>query len=462
MIFKKHNLLSKKDKRKFCFIFSLATFFIFLFLYRVHNSWSFNPYWGYDGGEHIAYLFSLIKNNKIPSILENTVAWHEPLYYFILWPIGKLLYWLSSGSEIFILKSFGVLQAFLSISVSFLIYRIMRLINSSAPQALFLTILISFLPAMNQASTFLTNELLNYFFIFLIIYYFLKYFIYKIPKKRNYIILGLISGLALLTKITALIAIFSILIVLTVQFLKKKKLNFTGIFFFILIIFAINTPWFIYKNNYISQGIGINNTDYLKPQALVLDKRIYFFGKFDTDVFKFPYWYSGGNGFWSMLMADSFYDYYGTIENQDYINYLKDNSPEDLTRITHLPSYVSKDHYLLAKYQVYAAGILSFFLIIGLSGLIIKSLKTKKEEYILYSTLSMGFLAAILYFAYRYPYYDHGIVKSIFIFPLYIFPLWYFFEIIKNKKYLNILIYSFSILYIISIIRYYYIVSFNY
>ena len=83
----------------------IIIFFLLLLFYRIYNSWHFNPYWGYDGGEHINYLFSLIKYNLIPSIDVNTIAWHEPLYYFIFWPVGKIIYLLFNGNELIILKN---------------------------------------------------------------------------------------------------------------------------------------------------------------------------------------------------------------------------------------------------------------------------------------------------------------------------------------------------------------------
>lgn len=434
---------------------------ILLTFYRIYNNWHFNPYWGYDGGEHIDYLFSLIKNNQIPSILENTVAWHEPLYYLLLWPLGKILY-LIFNSELVLLKFFGVIQALLSVLNTYLIYKILKLITKSKSLIIILTTFLSFLPAFNQASTFLTNEILNYFFILLIIFYFLNNFIINKPNKYNYILLGLICGLSLLTKITALIIILSILIYFLLQLAKNKKINFKYLFVFLVLIIIINIPWFIYKNKHISPGFTINNQHFLEEKAIKLDERINFFLKFDFDIFIFPYWYSGGTAFWSMLYADSFYDYYGSIENKDYINYLLKNDPDKLVRTTHAPSYVTKKSKNLANLIIYLSPLLAIIIILGLGFLIFSFLKTKRNDYFFYSTISLGFLAALLFFAYRYPYYDYGIVKSIFIFPFYIFPVWGFFEMIKNKTTICKIFKVIIILYIIISIRYYFIVNFGY
>ena len=437
-------------------------FFFLLALYRIYNCWHFNPYWGYDGGEHIGYLFSLIKNNQIPSILENTVAWHEPLYYLLLWPFGKIIYFISHGSELAVLKSFGFMQAVLSVSVSYLIYRIFKLITSSNSLVFFLTVLITFLPPLNQASTFLTNELLNYFFIFLIIFYFLENFILKIPKKNNYIFLAIFCGAALLTKITAVVVVLSIIIIFIFRFFKTKNIEWKNIFIFFVIIILINTPWLIYKNKFIVSGVSINNTSFLEPRPLALDDRINFFLKIDKDILIFPYWYSGGTSFWSMFFADSFYDYYGSIENRDYVNYLIENNPDKLVRTTHAPSYVTSEHKNLADILVYFGMIMTLITLVGFGFLLFSLVKKKRDDYLFYSLITFGFLSAIIFSAYRYPYYDHGIVKSIFVFPFYIFPIWGFFEMIKKNKYITIFFKTVLCFYILILLKYYLIFNFGY
>lgn len=446
------------------FTASLWAFFIGIAVFRLWNSWHFNPYWGYDGGEHINYLFSLIHHGQIPSINENTIAWHEPLYYFLLWPIGKAVYILSDGSDLAVLKSFGVVQALLSVAVSVVLYAMLRRISSSQWTALLVTALVSLLPPFNQASTFLTNELLNYFFIFLLIHYFITHFLRAHPQRRHYAWLGLIAGVALITKITALIAVMAMGGICIVRALRGQPVDGVGILIGIVVIAAINAPWLLYKRSVVIDSFSINNTDFLQPQPLTLDDRVTFFLRFDADIFTFPYWYSGGRAFWSMLMADSFYDYYGSVENKNLITQLaRDPSSDALVRTTHTPTFVTKHHYAIARFQSYAAVVLSAFLMVGLGGLVYRAVgRGMSEEYLFYSIFSLGFLAALMYFAYRYPYYDHGIVKSIFILPFYVFPLWYFFEWIRRYRFIAAGAITFVFVYLGSILYYYWVTPFGY
>jgi hypothetical protein len=266
----------------------------------------------------------------------------------------------------------------------------------------------------------------------------------------------------MLVKITAVIVIIAILIVLVARYLRARDIKLKYLFFFIILIIIINIPWVVYKNKFIISGFSINNNNLLSAKPLVLDDRLNFFLKFDADIFEFPYWYSGGRGFWSMFFADSFYDYYGTIENKDYVNYFIEHDSKQLVRTTHLPSYVTIEHRRMATIMVYLGVVMSLFVISGIFVLLINLLREKSFNYLFYSLIVFGFLTALLYSSYRYPYYDHGIVKSIFIFPFYLFPIWSFFELAKRKKFLSIPVFIISMAYIIFLVRYYLITNFGY
>ena len=204
---------------------------------------------------------------------------------------------------------------------------------------------------MIQASVFTTNELLNYFFHFLLLFIFLKYFYQNTPQTKHFILLGIISGLALLTKITAIILIvliFSYVLIRLPRTQPCNKVVVRGIsaialssrpkqsgaegskakvghsksiiFAFLLscfLAFLIILPWQIYRHNHVLSDFSINNYQYLQKLPLKLDNRINFYTNIDFNIFKFPYWYSGATSFTSMLYADTFYDYYGVMQNQD-------------------------------------------------------------------------------------------------------------------------------------------------
>lgn len=456
--FLKFNKLTATDK---IYYSTSASFFIFLVIFRLHNAWSFNPYWGYDGGDHLNYIFSLAQNNKLSGPETNTLAWHEPLYYFLMAGAVKLVSWLLI--KINIIKFLSLLQAVLSLATSWLIFKLVKRLTNQRAVILLAIVLINLLPSFNQASTFVTNELLNYFFIFLSLYYFLTVVQRKEIGYKQYLILGLILSLGLLTKVTAIIIAFFILIYFFIEALKGRdqKIGY-GLLLILLLLIIINSPWQIYKINHLG-GMAINNTQMLTPQPLKFDSRLKFFYQLDPEIFIFPYWYAGGRSFSEMVYADIFYDYYGTIENKEFLKYLLANNPGQLVKTTLNNTYVWQFHRDITAYLVWLGLPLLLILIYGWGGSLAGFIRNKKTIDLFYFLVPGGFLAGLVYFSYRYPYYDSGIVKAIFIFPALALPLIIgldnLFKISKKTVYI---LAPLVLIYCLLTVGIYWVVKFNY
>jgi len=324
-------------------------------------------------------------------------------------------------------------QVIFSLATISLIYLIAKEITKNSRASLATAILLSFMTGMCQVSTFLTNELLNYFFIFLILYIFLRW--KDEMDNVRYMLLGCISGLALINKITPviLIGIFGVLFVKRWWQNHEKRWPIYVVLFLLPII-LLQIPWQQYRMEHIYETPTINNPHFLPPAPLKLDERIWFFTTFDFEIFKFPYWYSGGRGFWSMLYADSFYDYYGTLVNK---NWLREASSDYLIRTTHAPTYMPATKARLTKFLPYLSLFPLLVLLLGFLRIISEALSSRKETALLALFTTVGFLSALIYFTYRYPFYDYGIVKSIFIYPIFLFPTIYGFNVLLGKKHLD-------------------------
>lgn len=410
-------LANESFKNKF-YYFSLFSFAIFLVVFRFHNAFSFNPYWGYDGGGHVHYILSLARENKLPSLSDTYLAWHEPLYYILMAIPLKILFFFKENVELkIILKFLSSFQVLLSLATSVIIYKLIKLLTKRRLIIFTSFVLINLLPNFNQASTFLTNELLNYFFIFLIIYYFYKYFLpLKRAKLKNYIILAIIIALGILSKITSVILLIIILGYFLWNFLfKKKKKIFKKALLMIVLLLIIISPWFLYRISKVS-SLSINNTEEFAPQEISFESfRV--FSRVDLDIFEFPFWYSGGKSFWSMLYGDMFYDYYGTIENKDFVTFLEKSDPQKLIWTSQTGTYVTLKHLEITSFLVFLAIFPAFLMILGFFGAVYKFLKTKKAFYFFSFFIPGSFLASLIYFNLRYPYYAQGSVKGLFIFP---------------------------------------------
>jgi len=425
------NNLFKKIPINFSWKYLSNIFLILLFfalaVFRWHNVFAFNPYWGYDGGGHIDYILSLFRDGRLPNIKDNYLAWHEPLYYLLTAGYLKLIQLLSFGNLSFgaTLHYLGFFQFSLSIATSYLIYKLVSKLTANKWEVIICWSVLNLLPSMNYASTFITNELLNYFFILLIIYYFVSQ-IYgrKTISWKSWAKFGLIVGLSLLTKITGVIVAFILFAWLIIENIRlRRKPMIAGLLLSIFIALIINLPWIAYRFHMMNGAFAINNIEFVKPVEIKLDQRVSFFANFDWDIFKFPYYYSGARYFWSILYADSFYDYYGAIENKDLLDHLKLEKKLPLIRTTHLDGFVLPSHFKFSQVLVWLGIIPAILMIMGfLRGLI--AFKDKAYLYVcLYAAIPLAFLSALIYYAYRYPYYDKGIIKSIFIFPAYVLLL---------------------------------------
>lgn len=139
---------------------AVVGFFLFLAAFHLWNAWHFNPYWGYDGGGHLDYITSLA-NGHWPNMATNYIAWHEPLYYLFMSLVARI----HSG-----LHLLGLVQAMLSMAVAAVSWLVIQKLTKSPWARAMAFVTWNLLPAVTLASAFVTNELLNYFFILLILY----------------------------------------------------------------------------------------------------------------------------------------------------------------------------------------------------------------------------------------------------------------------------------------------------
>ena len=377
-----------------------------LLAFRLWNAFHFNPFWGYDGGGHLDYIFSLVRGH-FPDLKTNYLAWHEPLYYLLMTGVSRL----HSG-----LRIFELAQAGLSLALAALSWSVVTKLTDKPWARGIAWVSWNLLAPVTLASTMVTNELLNYFWILLI----LNLGLSEKWRARS-VELGVICGLALLTKMTAIVAVIALIVSeilgdcpfepqkgLSLWALKGTHLRKT--FVIISIAALLYTPWLGYRALSGNDAFAINNTEYLAPAPLALDSRAQFFAKFDKDIFAFPFWYSGGRGFWSMLYADTFWDYYGMMQNRNQLAALP---KEEKISTDHNGGEVSRFKLEVTKPLPWLAIPLALVMLAGAWQLL-------KKPFELPTLLTGALFAALIYFAYRYPFYDKGIVKSIFIGPAFL------------------------------------------
>ncbi len=383
---------------------------------RIHNAVHYNPYWGYDGGAHLAYIEILADEARLPTMEETYVAWHEPLYYVVmagLWSVVQPFVQDMRG----IWEALSLAQAALGAAFVVLSYVWARV---AVPHNRFVhyntALIASVLPGSLFLSSYLTNELVLQAgmlgVLWFVIYGGLRR--RKVHRLSFAFIMGGISGLLILTKLTALVLIAAIVLWLWLGAWRThsfKLFRNGAIIFTIAAVMAL--PWYLYKDHVYGTVLTINNYEqifYAQEERVLPDN---FFTSFDTSIFHHPFWDTGDSSFWTILYADTFGDYYGIFHNPDAIVLLPEADRMTLTSGQH----VSKRQATLIRFALFAAIPLAFFLIMGFARLFLRVMQTKmrftKELLILF--VSSGLFASLVFNVVRYPYIERGTLKMIFI-----------------------------------------------
>ncbi len=406
-----------------CIFLSIAAFLFIAF--QLHQLVSFNPYWGYDGGAHVHILETLLYEHRFLSIEENYLAWHEPLYYLFLVGFG------------FLSLPFWVGHFFVVLALDGLVFLLWKRMGHSSAFSVAGTIATLAFPAFLQVSMFYTNEALNYVFLLAIMHAGLSLWREEQWSWRSALFLVASVGLGVVTKITALVAFGVVAILLMIkigqivvrhaQILEKRdwvRVGKYGGTIVVAVLFSAlcYAPWYAVRSSGLSQ-VSINNYDMLPAKPLVFDERVHFMTRFDLDIFEFPFWYSGGAGFWSMLYADTVSDYLGIFEHQDKKHALP---AEERIFTTHNGTSVSAYRKPLAMWALRLGFVPVFVMAFGMTCAFVQFVRERGRVFSdALPVLGFGsaFLLALMYYAYRYPYYDQGVVKSIFIAPAFVLPL---------------------------------------
>ncbi|MFH1610677.1 MAG: glycosyltransferase family 39 protein [Patescibacteria group bacterium] len=433
------NLVFKKNNLYKVFLFS---FFIFLVLFRLHNASEFNPYWGYDGGGHLEYIQKIYEENKLPSMEENYLAWHEPGFYYFYAQSGHVLDYFAGDKEYdfyeFIVKMWQIFSAMSSVLMIYLVYKIAQQFTSNKNVWLAAVFSSGFLSVITETTNYLTNELLLAFLVILLFYYFIR-FSKKGWNLKRVIYISILSGIALLTKLSALIFIFSIIIWFIYRSIYTRKFKWLG--YVILLIFVsvlIYSPWAIYKQKNIGSLFSINIYEDNLSESRELNSD--FFYRLNPQVFTNPFWMTSSNSFWAVIFADTFSDYYSISNNLDKSISLPDNQRlwvDSGNFVTHMKYRLS---VVLLYFSIFF--ILIFFA--GVIGLIWQLIKKKLKPSINLFVLIyiIGSFLALMYNVFSFPFLERGTLKASFVlsvWPILMLIGWSWLANILDKFKLNFL-----------------------
>ena len=402
----------------------------FMALLYFYNAWQYNPYWGYDGGAHIDYIFTIAESNRLPTMSENYLAWHEPVFYLFNGALVKLFSVFLDKAEIIKLLQlasavWGILFFVGSGLLSWLIAKNRWL-------TIFTLLFVGLLGEVSEASRFISNEI---FFQTLVIWWLVWFWHWRMFETESWSWrrwIFLIAGLALLLwiKLTAVVLVLSILLWLLLVAARNRSGKPLVVGGLAIIICGLSfLPWLVYKQRNFNAALTINNFEKINENRMSAE----FYLRWDDGIFSYPFWRAGTKSFWSMLYADSFGDYYNVFQNFD-----AGLTTDKTTTINGRQVDIGYMERLLFLYwwSVPLVVIVLFGWLIGLTRRLLK--RNFDGVFVLY-VFCVGLLLALAYNVYQYPFLERGTMKAIFIlafFPLvFLLGMTVWADLIKNWRY---------------------------
>ena len=210
-------------------------FFVFLFALIIFTRF-YKLNWGND------FFFNPDENNMVSSVLQMSHTNIDPKFYaYGQFPLYLTFFTTPKHDFKTVALTLRFWSAVFSVLSLFVFYFIGQKIFKTTKNSLAFLILLIFTPGLIQLSHFGTTESILLFIFSINI--FLSFRIYDNFKFKYFLLAGLISGIGLATKISALILTTPIFLAILFHFIKTKKFFlplFSSIFFlFITLIIGI-------------------------------------------------------------------------------------------------------------------------------------------------------------------------------------------------------------------------------
>lgn len=389
----------------------LFLFFIFLIFFRLHNADVFNSYWGYDGGGHLEYIQAIYEEDRLPDMEENYLAWHEPAFYFSYSVIGKIFNLVYPSDFSVVVQFLQIFSAMLSVLMIWLVYKIAQQFSKNKNVWLAAVFSSGLLSVVTETTNYLTNELLLAFLVILLFYYFIC-FSKKGWNLKRVLGISILSGLALLIKLSALIFVFSILIWFLYRCIYTKKIKWLGyLVIFVVVSSLIYSPWVIYKQKNIGSlwSINIYEDNLSENGELNSD----FFYRLNPQIFNNPFWMTSSNSFCAVIFADTFSDYYSISNNIDKNLSLPDNQKIWVDS----GNFVTYNKYRASVVLLYFSIFFILIFFCGMVGLCWQLIKKKLKPGINLFVLIfiIGSFLALMYNVFSFPFLERGTLKASFV-----------------------------------------------
>ena len=358
--------------------------------------------------ENQSLLYHEIEGEKLPSV------YMPPLYSFFLY-----LFYLMNFSNFITVKTILIIQSILSTFSVLILYKLFRS-HFTENVAKLLAIVFLFYP-LNFYSPLLISSVSLQVFLFC----FFLYLLFEFDEKKNYLILGIVSGLLLLIRGE----FYAVLIISYISLIFKKK-NISKIFITFIISVLIVSPY-LYRNHKVFNEVVLTKSsgfNLWRGNNILSDTNGFY-----AEDYKYPNLVKDKSKIVSELKKNNKLNLY-EIEVD---NYLKNRA---LTNIQNNPEkyfklYIKKFlSYLFYNYEsnypgykktyiIFPEIIISIFFLIGI---FINIFSNKKNYTLLFITLFYFFIIPVFFILPRY---------KLFVLPIMCFYIGYLLNYILSKKY---------------------------
>lgn len=375
---------------------------------RLHNALAYNPYWGYDGGAHLAYIETVAYHGRLPTVNETYQAWHAPLFYIIS---AGIFNWA---------RILGIQQPWLAVQVFQAILGVAFVGLSGAlaweamrkrAVALATAATIAVLPLAVFAGSYISNELMVHVLMLGTIVLALRLARKKVWKPRSWIMVGLLLGVAYLTKYSAALLVPPlVLFLIRSASSTRSKEPITALLLVIGVAVLLVTPWQIYRGALRFNDVEENRIQTLSPTNTIPPR---FFATFDRTIFENPFWDSGSRGIWSMLYAQMFGDYDNVFGNVD----ADDARASSEKILTTSGRYVSLERFAANRTLQRFSIIFIPIILAGIAHIVVWIVRSRfrpSGDLVLAAFVATALAVTIIY-SIRYPFIDRGTVKAIYI-----------------------------------------------
>lgn len=380
---------------------------------------TYHPLDGYDAHGHVAYIEWCAKHWSIPDVMFTSTAYHPPLYYFVAAAFSRLV----RGD----VALFGVPSVvFSSVNLLLIWFGIERYLPASRIARVVGLALAAILPSAVQLAGMASNEGLNGVLAtaaLLVAAHLLGRQRRGAPMIARAALLGLLVGLQMLAKVSALATIAAIGCVVAFEVLFGKgggfgvRLRRAAPWLLTIGIFAGTTGWYfggnqrLYHKPILSGWDGPDASAFPKIQTTPYFQRRapdYFYG-WSKDIWSFPYYPSGVSPnphFWPVVVATTFVDYYnyGFVHARASTQTYEANGRK-------LP----RKSLFFAGASAVAGTVVAASTAVAWLWALIVCLRRRDSARILFLVAPLPAFASLLHLQVKYPWDNGGLVKGVYL-----------------------------------------------